>query len=178
MEVAPAPLTHHDVHAEVFHRHVEHFLSWAAHAVRISSRNSTSPGVSEDRDRRQIPGMLNRGAGGDAQGRVHLRGNNHGQGGLTQAGRTRKQRRRSALRPRIFEASSTRESSLAHATLTRRSRPGTWGAGPPQSSSLRVLLPSRPGAARARPGRRAPGRGNTRRKPGMPRPADRRDSGS
>ena len=42
-------------------------------------------------NRRQVPGMLNRGAGGDAQGRVHLGRNNHGQGGLTQAGRARKQ---------------------------------------------------------------------------------------
>ena len=55
----------------------------------IQEQNLT--GGQRRQNRRQITRMLNRRAGGDAQRRLHLCRNNHGQSGLTQAGRARKQ---------------------------------------------------------------------------------------
>ena len=83
-------LTDHNVHTEIFHRHVEHFLSRAAHTVNLIQEQHLAGGQRRQ-NRRQITRMLNRRAGGDAQRRLHLCRNNHCERGLTQTGRTRQQ---------------------------------------------------------------------------------------
>ena len=83
-------LTDHNVHTEIFHRHVEHFLSRAAHTVNLIQEQHLTGGQ-RGQNRRQITRMLNRRAGGDAQRRLHLCRNNHCERGLTQTGRTRQQ---------------------------------------------------------------------------------------
>ena len=81
-------LTDHDVHTEIFHRHVEHFLSRAAHTVNLIQEQNLT-GSQRRQNRRQITRMLNRRTGGDAQRRLHLCRNNHCESGLTQTGRAR-----------------------------------------------------------------------------------------
>ena len=81
-------LTDHNVHTEIFHRHVEHFLSRAAHAVNLIQEQNLT-GSQRGQNRRQITRVLNRRARGDAQRRLHLCRNNHRESGLTQTGRAR-----------------------------------------------------------------------------------------
>ena len=83
-------LTDDNIHTEIFHRHVEHFLSRAAHTVNLIQEQHLTGGQ-RGQNRRQITRMLNRRAGGDAQRRLHLCRNNHCERGLTQTGRTRQQ---------------------------------------------------------------------------------------
>ena len=83
-------LTDHNVHTEIFHRHVEHFFSRAAHTVNLIQEQHLAGGQRRQ-NRRQITRMLNRRAGGDTQRRLHLCRNNHRESGLTQTGRARQQ---------------------------------------------------------------------------------------
>ena len=83
-------LTDHNVHTEIFHRHVEHFLSRAAHTVDLIQEQHLTGGQRRQ-NRRQITRMLNRRTGGNAQRCLHLCRNNHRESGLTQTGRARKQ---------------------------------------------------------------------------------------
>ena len=98
-------LTDHNVHTEIFHRHVEHFLSRAAHTVNLIQEQHLTGGQRRQ-NRRQITRMLNCRAGGDAQRRLHLCRNNHCESGLTQTGRARQQH--------MIGATATHLRSLQH----------------------------------------------------------------
>ena len=111
-------LTDHNVHTEIFHRHVEHFLSRAAHTVDLIQEQHLTGGQRRQ-NRRQITRMLNRRAGGDAQRRLHLCRNNHRESGLTQTGRARQQHMVGATATHLRSLQHQRQ-LLTHTALTHK----------------------------------------------------------
>ena len=83
-------LAHHDVHPEVLHGHVEHLLGRAGHPVDLVEEEHLALGE-RGQDGREVARVLDRGAGGQPQGGVHLRGHDHRQRGLAEPGRTGEQ---------------------------------------------------------------------------------------
>ena len=111
-------LSDHNVHAEIFHRHVEHFFSRAAHTVNLVQEQHLAGGQRRQ-NRRQITRMLNRRAGGDAQRRLHLSRNNHRESGLTQTGRARQQHMVGATATHLRSLQHQGQ-LLTHAALTHK----------------------------------------------------------
>ena len=103
-------LADHDVDAEVFHRHVEHFLGRPGHPVDLVEEEDFAFGK-RGQDGCQVPCVLDGGTAADPQRGVHFGRNDHGQRGLAQPGGPESSTW-SALRPRMREASRTRESCL------------------------------------------------------------------
>ena len=111
-------LTDHNVHTEIFHRHVEHFLSRAAHTVNLIQEQHLT-GSQRRQNRRQITRMLNRRAGGNAQRCLHLCRNNHRESGLTQTGRARQQHMVGATATHLRSLQHQRQ-LLTHTALTHK----------------------------------------------------------
>ena len=88
--LAPGTLADDDVDPEVLHRHVEHLLGRPRHPVDLVEEEHLALGELRE-DGREVAGVLNRRAAGDAQRRVHLGRDDHGEGGLAEARRTRQQ---------------------------------------------------------------------------------------
>ena len=82
--------TDDDVDAEVLHRQIEHLLGGAREAVDLVDEEDI-PFLKAGENRREVPRVLDRGAGGQAQGCAHLGCDNHRERRLTQSRRTRQE---------------------------------------------------------------------------------------
>ena len=80
----------HNIHTEIFHRHIEHFFCWAAHTVYFVKKKYLAR-CERRQNRSQITRMLNCWPGGNTKRCLHLSGNNHCQGSFAQPGRAGKQ---------------------------------------------------------------------------------------
>ena len=74
-----------DVDAEVLHRHVEHLFGGPGHAVDLVEEQDLALGQA-GQDGREVAGVLDRRAAGDAQRLLHLGRDDHRQRRLAEAG--------------------------------------------------------------------------------------------
>ena len=74
-----------DVDPEVLHRHVEHLLGGPGHPVDLVEEEDLAL-LEGGEDRGQVAGVLDGGPGGDPDRGAHLSRDDHGEGGLAEAG--------------------------------------------------------------------------------------------
>ena len=86
----PGALADDDVDPEVLHGQVEHLLGGAAHPVDLVEEEHLAL-VERGQHRGEVAGVLDGGPAGDPDRLLDLGGDDHGQGGLAQAGRAGQQ---------------------------------------------------------------------------------------
>ena len=84
------PLAHDNVDTEILHGEVEHFLGGSREAVDLVDEEDVAL-LEAGKNRGKVTSVLDRGAGGQSQGRSHLRGDDHCQRRLAESRRARKQ---------------------------------------------------------------------------------------
>ena len=119
------------VDPEVLHREVEHLLGRPGHAVDLVEEEHLALGERRQH-RREVAGVLDRRAAGDAQRLAELGGDDHRQRGLAEARRTGEQHVVGCGAPRRTPPTARARAARAPASA-RRTRRGAWDAAPRRS---------------------------------------------